>query len=98
MLEDAVVLSIPRLRTMLAGDLEAAERGDPAMTSPSEAWLCYPGIKAIAVYRFAHELHLGQARVLARMLAEMGTSERASIFIRAPRSGLDASSTMAPGW
>ena len=75
MLEDAVVLSIPRLRTMLAGDLEAAERGDPAMTSPSEAWLCYPGIKAIAVYRFAHELHLGQARVLARMLAEMAHSE-----------------------
>ena len=65
----------PRLRTMLAGDLEAAERGDPAMTSPSEAWLCYPGIKAIAVYRFAHELHLGQARVLARMLAEMAHSE-----------------------
>ena len=32
MLEDAVVLSIPRLRAMLAGDLEAAERGDPAMT------------------------------------------------------------------
>ena len=45
------------------------------MTSPSEAWLCYPGIKAIAVYRFAHELHLGQARVLARMLAEMAHSE-----------------------
>ena len=75
MLEDAVVLSIPRLRAMLAGDLEAAERGDPAMTSPSEAWLCYPGIRAIAVYRFAHELHLGQARVLARMLSEMAHSE-----------------------
>lgn len=75
MLEDAVVLSIPRLRTMLAGDLEAAERGDPAMTSPSEAWLCYPGIKAIAVHRFAHELHLGGARVLARMLSEIAHSE-----------------------
>ena len=56
--------------------------GRPGHDQPSEAWLCYPGIKAIAVYRFAHELHLGQARVLAECWPRWPTLRQGSMFIQ----------------
>ena len=48
---------LPAIRALLFSDLQAAYRGDPAATSPSEILLCYPGMTAIIYYRLAHALH-----------------------------------------
>lgn len=61
---------IPRLREMLAGDVRAAYRGDPAAKSIDEIVFAYPGIFAITVYRIAHELHLQGVPLLPRIMTE----------------------------
>jgi serine O-acetyltransferase len=47
---------IPKLREMLALDVQAAYDGDPAAKSLAEVIYCYPGFYAVTVYRMAHEL------------------------------------------
>ena len=71
---DAVLRRIPEVRAMLAEDVEAAFRGDPAARSLAEVILCYPGISALVAHRFAHELWKLGAGVLARMVAELAHS------------------------
>jgi serine O-acetyltransferase len=58
------------IRTLLSEDVEAAFEGDPAAKSFAEIVVSYPSIRAIAVYRIAHELHQLGLPVLPRMMTE----------------------------
>ena len=51
-------------------DAEAICEGDPAAQSVDEVILAYPGFKAIAIYRFAHQLHILKVPILPRILTE----------------------------
>lgn len=65
---------LPRIRTLLDGDLDAAYRGDPAAQSLDEVLVCYPGVQAIIHHRFAHALHGLGAPLVARIIAEISHS------------------------
>ncbi len=58
------------IRTLLSEDVEAAFEGDPAAKSYAEIVVSYPSIRAIAVYRIAHELHLLGLPILPRIMTE----------------------------
>jgi len=62
--------SIPRLRTVLATDVQAAFDGDPAAESTDEIIFSYPGFFAITVYRLAHELYLREVPLIPRIMSE----------------------------
>jgi serine O-acetyltransferase len=49
---------LPNIRKTLKTDIQAAFEGDPAASSYEEIVLSYPGLKAIAIHRVAHELYL----------------------------------------
>lgn len=70
-----VVAKLPELRRMLATDVEAAYHGDPAAKNYGEIISCYPVIKALTNYRFAHELFVAGVPLIPRMLTEMAHSE-----------------------
>lgn len=61
---------IPAIREMLAGDVQAAYDGDPASVNTDEVVLAYPGLLAVSVYRFAHELHVMGVPLLPRIMTE----------------------------
>lgn len=61
---------IPDLRDMILLDVEAALLGDPAAKSSEEVILSYPGLEAIVVHRFAHELYLKEVPLIPRMMNE----------------------------
>ncbi|QDV22411.1 serine O-acetyltransferase [Aureliella helgolandensis] len=63
---------IPRLRRLLATDVEAAYDGDPAVSSRDEIIFCYPGLEAITIYRIAHELRRLGVPFIPRMMTEWG--------------------------
>jgi serine O-acetyltransferase len=65
---------LPRIRTLLDSDLDAAFHGDPAAQSRDEVLVCYPGVKAITYHRFAHALHSLGAPLVARIIAELSHS------------------------
>ena len=67
--------SIPRIRRLLASDAGAGYAGDPAVVHPDEAILCHPGLRALVVHRFAHELHVGGVPLLPRMLSEISHAQ-----------------------
>jgi serine O-acetyltransferase len=66
--------SIPNIRKLLAGDVQAAYVGDPAAKSLSEIILSYPCVFAIATYRIAHELHLRGVPTIPRIMSEYAHS------------------------
>lgn len=70
-----VAARLPELRRMLATDVEAAYHGDPAAKNYGEIISCYPVIKALTNYRFAHELLVEGVPLIPRMLTEMAHSE-----------------------
>ncbi len=61
---------IPKLRELLAEDVQAAYDGDPAAKSLDEIIFSYPGIMAITTYRIAHELHLAGVPLMPRIMTE----------------------------
>jgi len=61
---------IPELREKILLDVEAALAGDPAAKSSEEVILSYPGLEAIVVHRFAHELYLKEVPLIPRMMNE----------------------------
>lgn len=71
---DLFFRQLPAIRASLETDLAAALDGDPAATGAEEVLRCYPGFFAVAVHRLAHALHLCQAAVLPRMMAEYAHS------------------------
>ena len=66
---------LPRLRALLATDVEAAYNGDPAARSFGEVISCYPCIRAISNYRIAHELLVLGVPLIPRIITEMAHSE-----------------------
>jgi serine O-acetyltransferase len=65
---------LPDLATLLASDIEAAFRNDPAAASHEEILLSYPGVEAITVQRLAHRLYLMGVPFLPRMMTEVAHS------------------------
>jgi len=62
---------LPKIRSFLAKDLEAAVRGDPAAMSADEVILSYPGFQAISVHRMAHFFWTRQVPLIPRMMNEL---------------------------
>ena len=61
---------IPELREILAEDVDAILKGDPASVSKREIVLAYPGLHAVSVYRIAHFLHLRGVPLIPRIMTE----------------------------
>jgi serine O-acetyltransferase len=62
---------LPGVRGLLITDLRAAFVGDPAARNFPEILIGYPGMTAIIHHRLAHLLHRQNARLLARLMAEI---------------------------
>jgi serine O-acetyltransferase len=66
---------IPDLREILATDVQAAHAGDPACTNLDEVIFCYPGLKAVTVYRLANTLNQLDVPFIPRMMTEWAHQE-----------------------
>lgn len=66
----ALLAKLPELRARLLQDVQAAFDGDPAATSLDEVILAYPGLLAVTVHRFAHELHRAGVPLMPRIMSE----------------------------
>ncbi|MDR1256217.1 MAG: serine acetyltransferase [Spirochaetaceae bacterium] len=66
----AFLSKLPKIRSYLATDVDAAFDGDPAAYSRDEIISSYPGIYAIMVYRLAHELYLLNVPLIPRIMTE----------------------------
>ncbi len=66
---------IPVIREYIETDLLAAFDGDPAADCFDEVILAYPGLRAVTVYRIAHELYKLMIPVLPRLMTEYAHSE-----------------------
>jgi len=64
------IASIAAVRQMLLLDIDAFYAGDPAAENHDEIIVSYPGLRAITVYRFAHELVKLGVPVLPRIMTE----------------------------
>ncbi len=80
---------LPRLAQLLALDLQAAMKNDPAASGYEEILLSYPGVEAITVQRLAHELYLMKVPYMPRMMTEIAHS-RTGIDIH-PGASIDES-------
>ena len=65
------LVAVPGVRSILAMDARAGYAGDPAVGSLDEAILSHPGLQAMIIHRFAHELHEAGVPMLPRMLSEL---------------------------
>lgn len=66
--------SLPKITALLASDIRAALRGDPATKSPDEVIFCYPGLLATLMFRVAHELYLLDIPIIPRIITEYAHS------------------------
>ena len=66
----AFINAIPRVREHLLLDIRAFYEGDPAAENTDEIIVSYPGLRAVTVYRFAHELFALGVPVLPRIMSE----------------------------
>jgi serine O-acetyltransferase len=66
----AFLETLPKIRHLLAMDVDASFDGDPAASGKDEIILSYPGIYAIMVSRLAHELYLLDVPLIPRMMTE----------------------------
>ncbi len=87
---------IPDIRLVLELDVQAAYEGDPAAKSCHEIIFCYPGLEAITVYRFAHELLLLGIPLIPRIMTEWAHSKTGIDIHPAPASVPVSSSITAP--
>ncbi len=61
---------LPEVRRTLAGDVQAAYDGDPAVRTFDEVIFCYPGLEAVTIHRLAHTMHRLDVPLIPRMMAE----------------------------
>lgn len=61
---------LPQLRRILAMDVAAAFKGDPAAKSVEEVIVSYPGLEAIATHRLAHFFWVRGVPLIPRMMSE----------------------------
>ncbi|GAB1482043.1 serine acetyltransferase [Treponema sp.] len=63
--------ALPQIRRVLAMDVAAAFKGDPAAKSIEEVVLAYPGLQAIAIHRIAHFFWEREVPLIPRMMSEI---------------------------
>jgi len=68
------ISKLPKVRQILATDVEAAYIGDPAAKSHGETIFCYPSIYALTNHRIAHELYKLEVPLIPRIISEMAHS------------------------
>ncbi len=61
---------LQNMRKMLEGDVKAVLENDPAASRVEDVIFSYPGIKAITIYRIAHELYHQEIPILPRIMTE----------------------------
>ena len=61
---------LPKVREVLATDVQAAYDGDPAAFNTDEVIFSYPGVYAVSVNRIAHELYQMGVPLIPRMMTE----------------------------
>ncbi len=66
--------TLPTISDMLLKDIQAALVGDPAAKGPDEVIFSYPGLKALSIFRMAHELYKLDVPVLPRIMTEYAHS------------------------
>jgi len=66
---------IPEIRKMIAEDVEAHFKNDPAALNHDQIIISYPGLYAILVYRMAHVLDELGVQVIPRMMSEFAHRE-----------------------
>ena len=66
---------LPEVYDLLATDIEAIFKGDPAATSEREIIRSYPGFYAIMVYRVSHAMVEAGVRDIPRILTEYAHSK-----------------------
>ncbi|HKK59602.1 MAG TPA: serine O-acetyltransferase EpsC [Salinivirga sp.] len=71
----AFISRLPEIRRLLATDVQALYKGDPAAKNAGEIIFSYPAIRAMTNHRIAHELRLLEVPVIPRIIAEMAHSE-----------------------
>jgi len=71
---------LPEIKRLLLLDVEALYEGDPAARRREEVMICYPGFRAVCIYRIAHELYLLGAPLIPRIMTEYA-HERTGIDI-----------------
>lgn len=71
----ALLESLPAIRAVLKTDIRAALAGDPAAQSMDEVVISYPGARAVAVHRLAHELYRAHVPLIPRVMAEYAHAE-----------------------
>lgn len=67
--------ALPSIYESLMLDAQAVLQFDPAALSIEEVLVAYPGFHAIAIYRFAHQLHLQGISLMPRLLGEYAHSK-----------------------
>ncbi len=67
---DRFMAQLPRIKELLLTDIDALYEGDPAARCREEVLICYPGFRAISIYRIAHELHVLGVPFLPRIMTE----------------------------
>ncbi len=70
----AFLRQIPQIRYGMQLDLEAFLAGDPAAAGPEEILACYPGYRAIFIYRLANALLALGVQGLPRQMTELAHS------------------------
>jgi serine O-acetyltransferase len=68
------ISALPRVRALLATDVDAAFNGDPAAGGRDEVILSYPFIEAVAIQRAAHILYALSVPLIPRMMTEWAHS------------------------
>ncbi len=71
----AFTSELPRARELILGSAQAIMEGDPASDSIQEIIFCYPGFRAIALYRIANIMYRNGMKVMARMVSERAHRE-----------------------
>lgn len=71
----ALMQKLPEIRETLKTDIHAALDGDPAAKSTDEIVISYPGARAIAVHRIAHELYRADVPLIPRVMSEFAHAE-----------------------
>lgn len=66
---------LPEARRLILGSAQAIMEGDPASDSIQEIIVCYPGFRAITLYRIANILYRMDLRVMARIISERAHRE-----------------------
>jgi len=69
-LEEKFINRLPEMREYMLMDAEAITKGDPAATNRTEVIRTYPGFRALAVYRLAHEFYKLNIPLIPRILTE----------------------------